>query len=589
MPKHPNQASTLTARTLGLVTMLLFVTLLPASAPAGPGRDTSATNINSERIDTLLAGMTLKQKAGQMVMASILGRRMHPGLKLFLDDFQPGGITLFNYNIHDAAQVRALTRSLYRQTGEIKPFIAIDQEGGRVARITEDVVPLPGNMALGATRSVELARQSGELLGKSLSAYGFNMNLAPVLDISSNPHNPVIGTRSYSSDPHVVGRLGTAFIEGLQSSGIIAVGKHFPGHGDTANDSHKRLPVLRYTRAQLLKREAIPFREALQDENGLDAVMTAHIALPRMHHGSLTPATLSKRVLTRLLRQDLGFNGLIITDGLEMKALVDATGSIGSASVAAVQAGADMLSINAQPEIAYEIREALLQAVAQGKLSESRLDVSVRRILRIKAAYGVLGNPHGIAAPSWSQKKHYQQFAYEVASQAATLVKNDNALLPLAGDKYQRVLVVGSHELGQRIRHNLPGLKMELLEPGKRGVTPGRLRHALERTRYRPDAVVIAVRDNKDLPFVQEALKTGQPVAVINLGSPYLITHTRADALLCLFSKQPPAILAAADTISGKIHPTGQLPVPLSHAYPLGYHLAYGDNTPSVRLSQSAR
>ncbi|MFY0573155.1 glycoside hydrolase family 3 protein [Cystobacter fuscus] len=237
------------------------------------------------------------------------------------------------------------------------PFLALDQEGGNVVRVKDDVVVLPGNMALGATRSAQLAYAAGHAQAEDLRRLGFNMNTAPVLDVNLNPRNPVIGSRSYGDSIPLVSELGRAFVRGQQDAGLVTVAKHFPGHGATDADSHRALPVMLESREEVLA-QMEPFRAVIRE--GLDGLMTAHVAVPALT-GDDAPATVHPRVLRGLLRERLDFQGLVLTDELEMEPIAQRYG-VGQAAVLAVNAGADMVLVPWHAEKKREVHAALLSA-----------------------------------------------------------------------------------------------------------------------------------------------------------------------------------------------------------------------------------
>src|SRR5690606_667232 len=255
-----------------------------------------------------------------------------------------GGVILFARNIRDPVQVANLTRSLQQLAqssgARIPLFIATDQEGGIVARLRSPAAVMPGAMALGAASSPELAYEAGRSTARQLLAVGINMNFAPVVDVNNNPANPVIGVRSFGEDPELVAELGAAFIRGQQEEGVISTAKHFPGHGDTDTDSHIALPRADHPRVRLDQVELVPFRAAIAA--GVDAIMTAHVTFPSIDPTPGLPATLSHRVLTGLLREELGHEGLIVTDAMEMQAIT-ANFGIAEAAVRAVEAVGDMV------------------------------------------------------------------------------------------------------------------------------------------------------------------------------------------------------------------------------------------------------
>ncbi|HEX8823440.1 MAG TPA: glycoside hydrolase family 3 protein, partial [Archangium sp.] len=322
------------------------------------------------RVEALMAGLSVEDKVGQLMMVGFAGTGVDESVETLVRGRRVGGVCLFKRNIVSGEQVARLNDGLRRLLADgIPPFLALDQEGGNVVRVRDDVVVLPGNMALGATRSAELAYAAGHAQGEDLKRLGFNMNLAPVLDVNLNPRNPVIGIRSYGDSVSLVSELGRAFVRGQQDAGLVTVAKHFPGHGATDEDSHKALPVMLESREEVLA-QMEPFRAVIQD--GLDGLMTAHVAVPGLT-GNDVPATLSPQVLDGLLRQRLGFGGLVLTDELEMDAIAQRYG-VGRAAVLAVLAGADMVLIPWRPEKKTEVYEALFAAALSGDIPRARLD-----------------------------------------------------------------------------------------------------------------------------------------------------------------------------------------------------------------------
>lgn len=270
-------------------------------------------------------------------------------------------------------------------------FISIDQEGGRVKRIKQGITDFPGNMAFGVVEDKELMNDAARILGIQLRLLGVNMNLAPVLDVNNNPRNPVINTRSFGSDPDIVSMMGIAYIKGLQDSKCISVGKHFPGHGDTDKDSHITLPEISYNIERLQKVEFIPFVEAINEE--VECIMTAHISFPSILNNNL-PATLSDKFLNEILRKKMKFNGLIITDDLEMKAISEMM-NIGEAAVKSIKAGADIVLISSHGNDLKKVARAIKEAVKSGYLSQERIDISVKRIIEMKLRYDIMSFDNG--------------------------------------------------------------------------------------------------------------------------------------------------------------------------------------------------
>lgn len=337
--------------------------------------------------------MTLHQKIGQMCLFGWSGdtpdesRTVNAHAAALVDEFAVGGVVLMGRNVGPPDQTRTTIAHLQARAkaqGLPPLFVAVDQEGGRVQRLGPPHYPAhPAARVVGDTQDPEQARAAARRVGAGLREVGFNWDFAPVLDVNNNPKNPVIGDRAYGSDPALVAAMGAAAVRGFQEdAGILACGKHFPGHGGTDTDSHHALPRIGLGRARLEAVELVPFRAALAA--GLSAVMTSHILFPALD--AHLPATLSPAILTGLLRRELGFQGLIITDDLEMKGVADGWGAA-EAAVLAVWAGADVLLCCHKGETQREIQRALVEAVETGRLSEARVDESVARIAAAKARW----------------------------------------------------------------------------------------------------------------------------------------------------------------------------------------------------------
>ncbi len=330
----------------------------------------------------------LREKIGQMIMTGYPSVEPSPEIISLIEDYKVANIILFSYNLQSIEQIRQSCRELHqrieRSTG-YPGFIAVDQEGGVVTRLPKEACNVPGAMLIGATGKKEYAYQAGRITGEELKALGINMDLAPVLDVNSNPDNPVIGVRSYSSDPNLVKEYGVQMMKGLLSAGTMAVIKHFPGHGDTAVDSHLGLPIVEKTLEEMLECELVPFQSAIHQ--GAPCVMTSHILFPKLEPEK-KPATMSKSILTGLLRQRLGFEGVIITDCLEMSAIKNFYGTAEGA-VEAVKAGAQLLCISHTPALVIETIHRLEAAVEAGEISMKVIDQAVENILRLKEKYKV--------------------------------------------------------------------------------------------------------------------------------------------------------------------------------------------------------
>jgi beta-N-acetylhexosaminidase len=548
------------------IALLLLALSLPAVAQdAGGGAPASAPPtslyaVGGVDVDAILARLTLEEKVGQLLFLGFGGTTMDDTISSFLKQKKPGGVALFSRNIKSVPQTLKLIRDVrkYDPAG-IPMFVSVDQEGGRVVRLTKETTVPPSNMAIGATGSEELARKMGESLGRDLALLGFNMNLAPVLDVNSNPKNPVIGIRSFGEDPGDVARLGVAYTLGLQSQGVSAVAKHFPGHGDTAEDSHHAMPALDHDKARLYELELAPFRRALAE--GLDALMTAHISLPKIAEEPGMPATVSKNVLTGILRDELGYGGLVITDGLEMEGIVSVYGS-GEAAVRAVEAGADMVMVLWFKEKKNEVHKALLDAVKSGRISEARLDQSVRRVLVTKARRGIFA--HELLPASKARaalKSASRDVVREVAESALTLVKNEGGAVPL--DPSVKTVAM-STEPGF-LRALAKGAKVKTMRLPSQGRKRAKAASA-KAVRFAQGAqnIIVGTR-TADTAVIVRALREKYPearVIVVSFGSPYMLAaFPSVDAYLCAYAFRGESQVAAARALTGELRPKGRLPV----------------------------
>ena len=352
------------------------------------------TTVPADPMDLLLDSLSLRQKVGQLFIAApdqLLSdtavTAMSDELAAALDTYPLGGFILSSDNIQNPEQITALNQAL-TDASMIPPFLSVDEEGGEVARLADnsafDLPVYESAAAVGASGDPADVRAMGQTIGAYLHQYGFNLNFAPVADVNTNPDNPVIGDRAFSSDPVVAAQMADAFAAGLRENGICATYKHFPGHGDTDQDSHYGLAVSYHPQEYLDSREWVPFRTA----DAQDMIMVAHVALPRIT-GDMTPATLSRQIVSKILQEDLAFEGLIITDAMNMGAIADSYPS-GEAAVAALQAGCDLVLIPADVPAAFD---AVLKAVEDGTLTPEWLDATVRRILTFKQLHGILTLP----------------------------------------------------------------------------------------------------------------------------------------------------------------------------------------------------
>lgn len=343
--------------------------------------------------------MSLKEKVGQLLMVHFHGEEANQEAALLIQELHVGGIIYYTWanQLSSAAQVQNLSTGL-QKLAKIPLIIAVDQEGGRVNRLKEGFTIFPSNLSVAKTNQSELAKRSAFAIGQELLSVGITMNLAPVVDINNNPDNPVIGSRSFGNTANCVTLFAEHALQGYRNAGIIASLKHFPGHGDVVVDSHQELPIVRKTKEQLDQLELFPFSQLASQA---DSIMTAHILFPALD--SQNCATLSKNILTNLLREEIGFQGVIISDSLVMQGLLNNCSSIEEAAIRAINAGCDLLILggrqlhaHSQLELTVEriqkIHQALLQAVETGVISQQRLEQSVQRILNLKNKYPLSSN-----------------------------------------------------------------------------------------------------------------------------------------------------------------------------------------------------
>jgi beta-N-acetylhexosaminidase len=474
--------------------------------------------------------------------------------------------------------VRALTSSLQRlaQDAGLPPFIvAADQEGGQLMAVGEGTTPLPGNMALGAAGSTELARRAGDVLGTELAAMGINLNFAPSCDVNINPGNPVIGVRSFGEDPAKVAALAAAMIEGIQSAGVAATAKHFPGHGDTDSDSHHGLPSVPHTLERLQQVELQPFRGAIAAD--VKVIMSAHLALPALDGPDAPPATLSRRILHGLLREQMGFGGVIITDAMDMKAIRQGD-ALGTEAVRAAAAGADLLLMTSNPEDHRRAHDGLTRAMQSGELDADEAGASVRRILALKD--WLRGRPQpdlsvvGCAA--------HQSVADEIAERSMTRVRDEAGLLPLRLRTGQRVAVVLPRPvdltpadtssyvtpvLAAAMRAFHPNVDEYLISNAPEAGEMGDLVQRLREYELLVLGTVNAYASASQAEFVRRALGLGVPSVVAALRLPYdLAVLPGARTYICTYGVLEPSMRALARALFGAIGFAGSLPVTIPHS-----------------------
>ena len=507
-------------------------------------------------------GPTLEQKAAQlMIVASdasdITGAREAAAAGI-------GGIQLQwgSYSLEETRGVTAALQQAAKSSASGTPlFIAADYEGGSVyVPTTLGLLELPTNMMLGAADDENNTAILFYLAGKELRRAGINMAFGPVLDINTNPKNPIIGIRSLGSDPVIASRLGSAIINGFKASGVIAVAKHFPGHGAAAKDSHKTLPEISLSTAELRSSHLVPFEAAIA--LGAPAIMTAHIRYPALDSA---PATLSPAVLDGLLRKDLGYQGLVVTDSLDMRAITSLMPE-NRAAAAALKAGADLLLIGkgsyraAADEIARQVRSGLIP--------QARLDDAYRRVLETKRAAGLFSPAEDLSPFD----KAYLDITGVLSRKALTLVRA-GGLVPLPRGKKIAIIIFSP----PRFAANAISLYRELLAAGYQasqyffgiGLKPGELSQ-LTAAAAKADVLVLGSfqwtgdQNAGQRDALNILLNSGKPSVLLSLMNPYDIpAYPGADAVLALYGMTAPSMAAAGEALAGKLAPQGRMPVSL--------------------------
>ncbi|WP_458105046.1 glycoside hydrolase family 3 protein [Bacillus sp. PK3-037] len=459
------------------VISLILSTVLFLSCFLGVSQTAEAKPRSSEDAKQIVDRMTLDEKLGQMLMPDFRNwkkegesspqafTKMNEEVAGLIKKYQFGGVILFAENVKTTEQTVRLTDAYQKASPKIPLLLSIDQEGGIVTRLGEGT-NFPGNMALGATRSRINAYQTGSMIGKELSVLGINTDFSPVLDINNNPDNPVIGVRSFSSDRELTARLGLYSMKGLQRQNIASALKHFPGHGDTDVDSHYGLPLVSHNQKRLREVELYPFQKAI--DAGADMVMTAHVQFPAFDDttykskldGSdiMVPATLSKKVMTGLLREEMGFGGIIVTDALNMKAIADHFGQE-EAVVMAIKAGVDIAlmpvsvtSLKDEQKLASVI-DSLKEAVKNEDIPLQQINKSVERIISLKIKRGIYPAQHDSSIDKKVKKafktvgsRHHTKTEQKIAEKAVTVLKNDQHTLPFKPKKGSRILIAAPYE-----------------------------------------------------------------------------------------------------------------------------------------------
>lgn len=602
---------------------LLTATAVAATALAAPSAAHAAGSgdrVRDRKLRELISRMSLEEKVGQLFVMHVYGHSATAPDQADIDSnlkelgvrtaaeavakYHLGGIIYFGWahNTRAPHQIADLSNGIQRAaltpdapddspTARIPLLISTDQEHGAVARVGIPATLLPGAMALGAAGSRSTARKAARIAGAELRALGIRQNYAPVADVNVNPANPVIAVRSFGSDPEAVAELVAAQVKGYQGEDIASTSKHFPGHGDTKDDSHSKLPYIHHTREQWETLDAPPFRAAVAA--GIDSIMTAHIVVPALDPAE-DPATLSRPILTGILREELGYDGVVVTDSLGMQGVRTKYGD-DRVPVLALKAGVDQLLNPPKPEIAWN---AVLQAVRVGELTEARLDESILRILRLKAKLDLFSDPYVTARGvdrAVGTRAHLAA-ADRIAEETTTLLVNEGELLPLSRRTQRQVLVVGADPASPSGTTGPPTtvLGRELTELGfsptvlPTGTAPAaaKIAEAVAAAAGK-DAVLVGTYNvgagSAQIALVEALVATGVPVVALAIRNPYDVARLQGvGASLAAYCWTDVELRAAVRVIAGRAEPRGKLPVPVQRAddpgqvlYPVGHGLTY--------------
>ncbi|MCP3819599.1 glycoside hydrolase family 3 protein [Streptomyces sp. A3M-1-3] len=596
-----------------LLTATAAVAAAAATTPTASAADESGRARTRDRLMRLIARMSLEEKVGQLFVMRVYGHSATAPDQADIDanlkeigvrtaaeliaTYHVGGIIYFTWahNTRDPHQIADLSNGIQRaglaQPTPVPLLISTDQEHGIVCRVGKPATLVPGAMALGAGGSRSDTRRAAQIAGAELAAVGILQNYAPVADVNVNPANPVIGVRSFSSDPQAAARLAAAQVKGYQSAGVAATAKHFPGHGDTKDDSHYALPTIHHTPEQWEELDAPPFRAAIAA--GIDSIMTAHIVVPALDP-ALDPATLSRPILTGILREQLGYDGVVVTDSLGMAGVRQKYGDE-RVPVLALKAGCDQLLNPPNLAVAWN---AVLSAVKNGEISEARIEESILRILQLKARRGLFRDPyvtHRGVDRTVGIRSHLAA-ADRIAEETTTLLANTGGLLPLSRRREPKLLVVGADPASPSGTTGPPTtvLAQALTELGftaaalSTGITPtqAKINEAVAAAQGK-DAVIVGTYNvsatSPQRTLVSELAATGVPVVTVAIRNPYDIARLSGfGASLATYSWTDVELRAAARVIAGQAEPTGKLPVPVQRAddptqvlYAVGHGLTY--------------
>jgi beta-N-acetylhexosaminidase len=497
----------------------------------------------------------------------------------------PAGVSLFrHHNVRSAEQVRALTTALQAAApASSRPLlIAADQETGQLCGLGDEMTPFAGAMALGAAGDEQLAEEVARAIAREMRALGVNVDYVPVCDLATNPDNPALGIRSFGDDPEAVGRLVSATVRGLQAEGVAATAKHFPGNGEGAVDTHHELAVVHADRSALDGRELVPFRAALAA--GARLVMSGHFALPAVTGDEHLPGSLSGDVVGGLLRRDLGFEGLAITDALDMHAIAQGAAQVVDV-ICAVRAGEDLLLATPDAELVTRLDDGLAQAERRGLIDRAAGRASLERVAQLRAWLAQAGAQPELSVVGCPE---HRALAARLAARSVTLVRNDEGLLPLRPADGARIAVVQPRPvdltpadtssyvapmLAETLRRHHRAVDSFVVDP--LALPENDLLARLSGF----DLIVLGTVSANLLPdqarLAHAVLALGRPTVTVALRTPWdLLAYPKARTHVCSYSILGPSLDALVDALFGEQPFCGHLPVTLGDLHPRGHGLA---------------
>ncbi|MBS7529861.1 beta-N-acetylhexosaminidase [Hazenella sp. IB182353] len=556
-------------RNIGLRATYLVVTIIILiSQTYCSQQQQSQTRIEPDTTQERREMLSLDEKIGQMLLVGfqeedgVPSTQFNAHAERLIEELHVGGILLFGRNVDEPMQIAQLTNKL-QDKAKIPLFIATDQEGGKVARIQKGITTFPGNMAIGATGDPQLAALAGKGMGAELQEIGINLTLAPSVDINNNPKNPIIGVRSFGERATHTAEMADEMIAGFHESNILTAIKHFPGHGDTDVDSHIDLPQINHSLEHLMQNELIPYQKLIE-QNQVDMIMSTHITFSQIEQSKKLPATLSPAILTDLLRKKMGYNGVVVTDDMEMGAIVKNFG-VEEAVVKAVEAGADIILIGHSWEHQQKAVKALKQAVDSGRISEERIDLSVKRILDLKAK--------SLNSRSIDHQKRQidvervatrlpltasQKYAQKIAENSITVVQDRQKVLPVEKDHDVTFFTMKNEQTWNTVLA-ASGVQNKVHLIDKNFVVP---------TSLKSNTVVIGTyqldANEKITNWIQQLVKHKKRVIVLGLDTPYEQSYLPEEVTyIALYSTTKVSLEAGLRVVWGDLKAKGKLPVTL--------------------------